>query len=53
MHVLGQFRNKFVMNNQDLILDKKLTPFEKARIILKAIYEYAGKGKFLSGLRKN
>ncbi len=42
LHVLGQFRNKFVMNNQDLILDKKLTPFEKARIILKAIYEYAG-----------
>jgi len=42
LHVLGQFRNKFVMNKQDLILDKKLTPFEKARIILKAIYEYAG-----------
>ena len=42
LHVMGQFRNKFVMNNQDLILDKKLTPFEKARIILKEIYEYAG-----------
>jgi Bifunctional DNA primase/polymerase, N-terminal len=42
LHVLGKFRNKFVMNNQQIILDKKLTPFEKARIILKAIYEYVG-----------
>jgi hypothetical protein len=41
LHVLGKFRNKFVMNNQPIILDKQLTPFEKARIILKAIYEYA------------
>jgi hypothetical protein len=41
LHVLGKFRNKFVMSNQELILDKKLSPFEKARIILKAIYEYA------------
>jgi hypothetical protein len=41
LHVLGQSRNKFVMNNQQIILDKKLSPFEKARIILKAIYEYA------------
>jgi hypothetical protein len=43
LHALGQFRNKFVMdNNQQLILDKKLTPFEKARKILIGAYEAAG-----------
>lgn len=41
LHALGQFRNKFVMDNQHLILDKKLTPFEKAKIILIAAYESA------------
>lgn len=35
LHVIGQFRNKFVMDNQQIILDKKLTPFEKSRLILK------------------
>ena len=42
LHVLGQFRNKFILNNQQIILDKRLTPLEKSRTILKAIYEYAG-----------
>jgi hypothetical protein len=41
LHALGQFRNKFIMNNQQLILDKKLTPFEKAKKILIAAYESA------------
>src|SRR5207249_5708325 len=40
LHELGRFRNKFVMDNQQLILDKKLTPFEKARKIAIAAYEY-------------
>ena len=38
---IGQFRNRFVMENQAMILDTKLTPFEKARKILAAMYEYA------------
>jgi len=38
---LGYFRNKFVMNNQTLILDRKLTPFDKARKILIAACESA------------
>jgi hypothetical protein len=29
-HALGQFRNKFVMEHQDIILDTKQTPFEKS-----------------------
>ena len=41
LHALGHFRNKFVMDNQQLILDKKLTPFEKAKKILVAAYESA------------
>jgi hypothetical protein len=41
LHALGQFRNKFVMDNQQLILDKKLTPFEKAKKIVIAAYESA------------
>jgi hypothetical protein len=41
LHELGRFRNKFIMDNQQLILDKKLTPFEKARKILLAAYEAA------------
>ena len=39
---LGRFRNKFIMNNQALILDRKLTPFDKARKILIAACESAG-----------
>jgi hypothetical protein len=39
---LGLFRNKFIMEHQDLILDKKLTPFDKARKIIIAAYEAAG-----------
>jgi hypothetical protein len=39
LHTLGQFRNKFIMDNQQLILDKKLTPLEKAKKILIAAYE--------------
>jgi hypothetical protein len=41
LHALGQFRNKFIMDNQQLILDKKLTPFEKAKRIVIAAYESA------------
>jgi hypothetical protein len=41
LHVLGPFRNKFIMDNQQLILDKKLTPFQKARKIAIAAYESA------------
>jgi hypothetical protein len=41
LHTLGQFRNKFIMDNQQLILDKKLTPLEKAKRILIAAYESA------------
>jgi hypothetical protein len=39
---LGLFRNRFVMDNQQLILDKKLGPLEKARKILVSAYEAAG-----------
>ena len=39
LHVLGQFRNRFVVDNKAIILDKKLTPFQKARKILEAIYK--------------
>jgi hypothetical protein len=39
LHVLGQFRNKFVMEHQDIILDTELTPFEKSIRIWTAIYE--------------
>lgn len=42
LHALGQFRNKFIMDNQQFILDKKLTPFEKAKKILLAAYESTG-----------
>jgi hypothetical protein len=42
LHALGRFRNKFIMNNQQLILDRKLTPFQKARKILIAAYEAVG-----------
>ncbi len=38
---LGCFRNRFIMNNQAIILDRKLTPLEKARKILKHAYESA------------
>jgi len=41
LHPLGSFRNKFVMDNQRLVLDKKLTPFEKAKKIAIAAYESA------------
>jgi hypothetical protein len=41
LQALGRFRNRFVMDNQNIILDKKLTPFEKARKILIAAYEAA------------
>lgn len=41
LHTLGQFRNKFIMDNQQLILDKKITPLEKAKKILIAAYESA------------
>jgi hypothetical protein len=41
---LGHFRNKFIMDNQALILDKRLTPFQKARMIWKAIYQSARLG---------
>jgi hypothetical protein len=42
LHPLGPFRNKFVMDNQQLILDKRLTPFEKAKQIAIAAYQYTG-----------
>jgi hypothetical protein len=41
LHALGQFRNKFIMDNQQLILDNKPAPFEKAKRILIAAYESA------------
>jgi hypothetical protein len=41
LHALGPFRNKFIMDNQQLILDKNLIPFEKARKIAIAAYQYA------------
>jgi hypothetical protein len=41
LHPLGPFRNKFIMGNQHLILDKKLTPFEKAKKIAIAAYQQA------------
>ena len=31
---LGDFRNRFVMNHQNVILDKKLTPMELGKKIL-------------------
>jgi hypothetical protein len=40
---LGRFRNKFVMEHQDIILDANLTPFEKSRKIWAAIYESVGR----------
>jgi hypothetical protein len=43
LQILGDFRNKFVMENQDIILDKKLLSFEKALKIIIAVYEYVGK----------
>lgn len=39
---LGQYRNKFVMEHQDIILDSQLTPFEKSRRIWTAIYGSVG-----------
>jgi len=39
LETLGRFRNSFIMDNQDVILDKKLTPFEKSIKILIAAYE--------------
>jgi hypothetical protein len=41
LRAIGKFRNWFVTNNQAIILDTKLTPFEKARKILVDMYEYA------------
>ncbi len=43
LHELGRFRNKFLMdpNNQQIILDRKLIPFEKAKKIAAAAYEQA------------
>ena len=41
LHAFGQFRNKFIIDNQELILDKKLTPFDKAKRIVIAAYESA------------
>lgn len=40
--ILGQFRNQFAIANQDVILDKQLTAFDKSRKMLIAAYEYAG-----------
>jgi hypothetical protein len=42
-HTLGQFRNKFAMEHQDIILDTNLTPLEKSIRIWNGIYESAGK----------
>ena len=50
LHVIGRFRNWYIMNHQDTILDVKLTPSQKARKILEAMYEYA-KGNCRSGTR--
>lgn len=36
---LGYFRNKFVMEHQDIILDTNLTPFDKSKKIWTAIYK--------------
>jgi hypothetical protein len=41
LHEVGQFRNKFIMEHQELILDKKQTAFDKAKKILVAAYEEA------------
>ena len=34
---LGLFRNNYIMEHQELILDKKLTPFDKAKKIFVAV----------------
>jgi hypothetical protein len=42
LNVLGEFRNKYVMSSQDnqqMILDRQLRPFEKARKIIEAAYQ--------------
>ncbi len=42
-HTVGQFRNKFVMEHKDIILDTNLTAFEKSMKIWTAIYESVGR----------
>lgn len=42
LQALGDFRNKFIMENQDMILNKYMTPFEKALKIIIAAYEQTG-----------
>jgi hypothetical protein len=41
LQALGLFRNKYIMEHQELILDKRLEPFEKAKKIVIAAYEAA------------
>lgn len=43
LYILGDFRNNFIMENQDIILDKKQTPFEKSLTIIEAVYKKVGK----------
>lgn len=42
LQTFGDFRNSYVMENQDIILDKRLSPFEKSIKIIIAAYEQAG-----------
>lgn len=42
-HVLGEFRNKWIMEHQDIILDTELSAFDKSLKIWKAIYESVSK----------
>jgi hypothetical protein len=39
LHVLGKFRNKFVMEYQGIIMNTELSPFDKSLKIWRAIYE--------------
>jgi hypothetical protein len=47
---LGDFRNWFVMNNQEIILDKKTKPLDLGLKILRACYEYIGTAEMLEWL---
>ena len=39
LHVIGRLRNRIIADNEAIILDKKLTSFQKARLILEATYK--------------